>query len=104
MNTESLTALLAERVMRWGVAPDRFLVGNRSWIPRWRFQPTEKLEDAFRLLEKATPEHYSMGLDGSGCFCVQVRVGGKLGVAREEPKARAITLAVARALGIEVEG
>jgi hypothetical protein len=45
-----------------------------------------------------------MGLDGSGCFCVQVRVGGKLGVAREEPKARAITLAVARALGIEVEG
>ncbi len=103
MTDESLTALLAQKVMGWSVAPDRFLVGNRSWIPRWRFQPAEKLDDAFRLLEKAEPEHYSMGLDGSGRFCVQVRIGGKLGVAREEPKARAITLAVARALGIEVD-
>lgn len=103
MTDESLTALLAQKVMGWNVAPDRFLVGNRGWIPRWRFQPTEKLDDAFRLLEKAGPEHYSMGLDGTGHFCVQVRVAGKLGMAREEPKPRAITLAVARALGIEVE-
>jgi hypothetical protein len=105
MTVEALTAKLAERVMGWNVAPDRFLVGNRSWIPRWRFQPMERLEDAFRLLEKAQPEHYSMGLDGGGRFAVEVRIGGKLGVARDELKPRAITLAIARALGLEeVEG
>lgn len=61
----------------------------------------ERLEDAFRLLEKAQPEHYSMGLDASGRFSVEVRIRGKLGVAREESKPRAITLALARALGLE---
>jgi hypothetical protein len=101
MTAEALTAELAQKVMGWNVAPDRFLIGNRSWIPRWRFQPLERLEDAFRLLEKAKPEQYSMGLDGSGSFSVEVRIGGKLGVARNELKPRAITLALARALGLE---
>jgi len=53
MTSDVVTARLAERVMGWSVAPDRYLIGNRSWIPRWRFQPLERLEDAFRLLEKA---------------------------------------------------
>ncbi|MFZ5926321.1 MAG: hypothetical protein ACOYX1_02625 [Acidobacteriota bacterium] len=101
MTAEAQIPELVRRVMGWGVAPDRFLIGNRSWIPRWRFQPLERLEDAFRLLEKAQPEHYSMGLDGSGRFSVEVRIGGKLGVARDELKPRAITLAIARALGFE---
>lgn len=101
MTAETLIQQLAQRVMGWNVAPDRFLIGNRSWIPRWRFQPLEGLEDAFRLLEKAKPEHYSMGLDASGRFSVEVRIAGKLGVARDESKPRAITLAIARALGLE---
>ena len=104
MTAEALTAELAQKVMGWNVAPDRFLIGNRSWIPRWRFQPLERLEDAFRLLDKAEPEHYSMGLDSSGCFCAEVRIGGRLGKARDNSKPRAITLAVARAMGLgEVE-
>ncbi len=101
MTAEALIPQLAERVMGWGVAPDRYLVGNRSWIPRWRFQPLERLEDAFRLLESARPDHYTMGLDASGRFAVQVRIAGRLGVARDEVKPRAITLAIARALGLE---
>jgi hypothetical protein len=101
MTGEALTAKLAERIMGWNVAPDRFLLGNRSWIPRWRFQPLERLEDAFRLLEKAQPEHYSMGLANSGCFCAEVRIGGRLGKARDNSKPRAITLAIARAVGLE---
>jgi hypothetical protein len=40
---EHLAAVLAERVMRWGVGPDRFLLSNRCWLPRWRFQPTESM-------------------------------------------------------------
>jgi len=53
MTTSELTALLAQRVMRWTVAPGRFLMENRRWKPAWRFQPTKKLEDAFRLLDAA---------------------------------------------------
>ena len=102
MTAENVTALLAERVMGWSVAPDRYLVGNRSWIPRWRFQPLERLEDAFRLLEKAKPEHYSMGAGADGAFSVQVRIRGCGGEARHESKPRAITLAIARAVIEEV--
>jgi|GEM_PF-1210051 hypothetical protein len=101
MTAEQLTTVLARKVMGWGVAPDRFLIGNRSWIPRWRFQPLEQIEDAFRLLEKAQPENYSMGLDGSGCFFAEVRIGGRSGQALDDSKPRAITLALVRALELE---
>jgi len=100
---EDLTSLLARRVMRWGIAPERFLVGKRRWIPRWRFQPTEKLEDAFRLLEEAAPRRYSMGRDGQGPFRVQVQIGQETGHAQDLSKPRAITLAVARALKLQVD-
>src|SRR5436853_200927 len=52
MTSECLTAIVAERVMGWTVAPDRFMTGKRRWMPRWRFQPLAKLDDAFGLLEK----------------------------------------------------
>lgn len=100
MTTENLTALLAQQVMRWAVAPDRFLVGNRRWLPRWRFQPTERLEDAFSLLDEAAPQEYTMGTDQNNTFWVQVRIAGVTGNARDTSKPRAITFAVARALQI----
>lgn len=56
MSNDQLTAVLAERVMGWTVSPDRFMMGNREWMPRWRFQPIDKLDDAFRLLEEAVPQ------------------------------------------------
>ena len=98
-----LTRVLAERVMGWVVGPDRFLMGNRGWMPCWRFQPTGNLEDAFRLLEEAAPQEYSMHGDSAGNFWVQVRIGGATGEARGTSKALAIAYAVARAVGIEVE-
>jgi hypothetical protein len=100
---EDLTCVLAQRVMRWGVAPERFLVGKRRWIPRWRFQPTERLEDAFRLLEEAAPRRYTMGRDGQGIFWAQAQIGQETGRAQDLSKPRAITLAVARALKIQVD-
>ena len=100
---EDLTSVLARRVMRWGVAPERFLVGKRRWIPRWRFQPTERLEDAFRLLEEAAPRRYTMGRDGQGPFRVEVQIGEETGRAHDLSKPRAITLAVARALKLRVD-
>jgi hypothetical protein len=103
MTSEHLTAILAERVMGWSVGPDRFLMGNRGWMPRWRFQPVEKLEDAFRLLEEATPQEYSICGDDKGNIHVRVRIGGVAGEARGTSKALAISYAIARAVGIEVE-
>jgi len=101
--TEDLTAVLARLVMGWDIAPERFLVGKRRWMPRWRFQPTEGLEDAFRLLEAAAPQQYTLGREGKGLFWVQVQIGRVTGHARDLSKPRAITLAVARALQLRVD-
>ncbi len=103
MTSERLTVILAERVMGWGVGPDRFSTGNGGWKSRWRFQPTCNLEDAFLLLEKAAPAEYSMRGDDRGAFEARVRIHGRCGEACGVQKARTITLAIARALGIEVE-
>ena len=103
MTSEHLTALLAERVMGWGVGPDRLLMGNRRWIPRWRFRPTVRLVDAFQLLEKVAPQEYCIRSDDKGAFWVRVRIGEAVGEANGVCKPRVITCAVARALGLEAE-
>ena len=103
MTDEHLTALLAERVMGWSIGPDRFMTGNRSWLSRWRFQPVEKLADALRLLEVAAPEEYSLRGDGEGNSWVHVRIDNAAGEACSASKPCAITWAIARAVGIEVE-
>ncbi len=99
---DRLTAMLAERVMGWSVGPDRFLMKDRRLIPRWRFQPTKCLEDAFRLLEEAAPQEYTMG-SAEGGFSVSVRIADTIGEAVDISKPRAITHVVARALGVEVD-
>ena len=103
MTDACLTDLLAVRVMGWSAGPDRFMTGNRSWIARWRFQPAEKLPDALRLLEVAAPEEYSLLGDSEGNSRVHVRIGDAAGEACCPSKPRAITWAIARAVGIEVE-
>ena len=103
MTSDQLTSILAERVMGWGVGPDRFMMGNRGWMPRWRFQPVEKLEDAFRLLEQAAPQEYSICGDDKGNIHVQVRIAGTAGEACGTSRPLAITYAIARAVGIDVE-
>lgn len=102
MTNDQLTAILAERVMGWTVCPNRFMMGNRGWMPRWRFQPAEKLDDAFRLLEEATPHAYSICGDDAGNIHVQVRIAGRVGESAGTSMALAITQAIARAVGIEV--
>ena len=104
MTTPKLTALLAEQVMRWTVHPGRYLMENRRWTPAWRFQPTKRLEDAFQLLDAADPEEYSINARRGGVFAVRVRIGGTAGEAFDTSRARAITHAVARAIGLEPEG
>jgi hypothetical protein len=100
MTSQALTGLLAERVMKWTAAPNRFMLGHRRWIPNWRFQPCENIEHAFQLLDAARPTTYSMGADETGCFWARVQIGGVVGEGRDRSRPRAITCAVARASGI----
>jgi hypothetical protein len=100
VNEDELTALLAERVMGWKAAPDRFMKPGRSWIPRWRFQPFEELEDAFQLLDRAA-ESFRLTSDNRRGFTAEVHVGGRHGMASGVCKARMITTAIALALGLE---
>jgi hypothetical protein len=98
-----LTPLLAAQVMGWKVFPDRFLNGRRSWLPTWRFQPAKKLEDAFRLMAAANPENYTMGSEAPGSYWIRIQIAGLTGEARSSSQAEAITLAIARAIGLSGE-
>jgi hypothetical protein len=101
MTAEALTTILAQRVMGWRVGPDRFILDGRRWLPRWRFQPCARMEDAFRLLECSAPQHYSMGADDCE-FSAKVRICDITGEAVEASQPLALTLAIARAIGLEV--
>jgi hypothetical protein len=104
MTTEDLTRILASHVMKWDVTSDRFVLKGRRWIPRWRFRPTQRIEDAFRLLEALDPEQYTMSGRGGDDFCVRVHLrNGDVGDASNKSKACAITYAVARAIGVDFE-
>jgi hypothetical protein len=100
---KQLTDMLAERVMGWRLAPGRYVKSDRGWTPRWRFQPLQQTADAFRLLERAAPQEYTVGAATDGNFWAKVRIAGVIGEARESSQARAITFAIVRALGIDPE-
>ena len=102
MTSERLTAVLAERVMAWKVAPDRFLMGGRRWIPRWRFQPLTNLADAFRLLEKAATS-YTLTATPDATFTAHICVADRTGSASGKSPAATITVALARAVLIQLD-
>jgi hypothetical protein len=91
---------LALRLLGWKAAPDRFIKSGRGWIPKWRFNPFTRLEDAFLLLDCAGGT-YVLSVDKDGVFTAEVRVGERVGKYSGAPKARAIAIAISRALGIE---
>lgn len=101
MTSEQLTAVLAERVLGWRATPDRFIKSGRSWIPRWRFRPLTELADAFRLLDHAAA-HYTL-TGNCSTFIAEVQIESCRGKAVGDHKARTITIAVARALRLEVD-
>jgi hypothetical protein len=95
-----ITDELACKVLGWRSAPDRFLKARRRWIPRSRFKPFARLDDAFLLLERAGCTCV-LSIGANGIFTASVQIGDRIAKASGEPKARAITLALCRALGIE---
>lgn len=100
VNDDRLTDELVCRVMGWRVAPGRFIKSGRSWIPRWRFQPLRDLAAALDLLERAA-ERFCLTSD-RGTFTAQVHIGDRCGTAAGGPTARTVTMAICRALGMEI--
>ena len=100
MTNEHLTGKLAEQVMGWRIAPDRYLKRGRGWIRKWRFAPFTRIEDAFDLLDRAASD-YTLTSNAVGAFTAEVRVNGKVGRASGANKATTISLAISRALGLE---
>jgi hypothetical protein len=87
MNDATLTEELARQVLGWRVAPDRFMKSGRSWIPKWRFSPLVRLEDAFQLLDVVASGYRLEGCKG-GMFTAKVRVGRRIGKASGELKGK----------------
>ena len=101
MTAAKLTSMLAETVMGWRSSPDRFLLGDRQWISRTQFQPLTRIQDAFRLLQTADST-FSLVKTARGVFTATVRIREQEGSASGEPAA-AISVAVARAIGVEAD-
>jgi hypothetical protein len=99
---EQLSALVAQKVLGWRSSPDRFLLGDRQWISRTQFQPLTRIQDAFRLLNTAA-ETFSVTRTVEGVVTATVRIGKRCGSASGKLEAVVITLAVARAVGIEMD-
>ena len=101
MTDTTLIELLAQQVLNWRSGEDRFVTGNRSWCPKWRFNPLERIEDAFLLLDHSKATRYVISQTGSK-LQVEVELNQKIGRATGCSRPRAITLALARGLGLEV--
>jgi hypothetical protein len=100
---DQLTGSLVAAVLHWRVAPGRFLTSERGWLPRWKFQPAQKITDAIRLVEAAGTEEYSLTSNADGNFCATVRINGTTSEGCANTKPLAICLALAAAVGIEVD-
>jgi hypothetical protein len=102
MTAAMLTKALAELAMGWRAGKGRFLTGAREWITDSQFQPLSRIEDAFKLLRKVACE-YSLTRTAEGISTATVVVGRRAGVASGESEPMTVALALARALGLDVE-
>jgi hypothetical protein len=103
ISDEKLTDQLVQTVLGWNAGPDRFTMSRRRWLPRWRFQPTKNIADAFRLLAAATIVEYALHAVAKGVYWVKVRTNGASAKASGSSLPLTICIAIARVHGIDVE-
>jgi hypothetical protein len=102
MTDAHLTDQLVLWALGWRLGSDRYIKSDRGWIPRSKFQPLTDIRDAFRILDALTHDYSLRAVPNQG-FTVEVRHGKWVGRAKAEHKARAISLAVAAVMRIEIE-
>jgi hypothetical protein len=101
INDDRLTDQLACQIMRWKVAPGRFLTGDRGWMPRWRFQPLTNVEDALKLVNTAGAT-LVLTISADGSCAAAATKAERTGRASCASVATSITVAISRAIGLEV--
>jgi hypothetical protein len=89
---------LAQEILQWRVAPGRFLTAGRGWVPRWKFNPLERIEDAFMLLERSGASQCVISRLGS-TYRVAVERDGRLGRSNGRSIARTVTAALVDTFG-----
>jgi hypothetical protein len=89
------------RVLGWRLAPGRYIKSGRRWIPQWRFQPLTNIDDAFQLLN-AGAGSLVLKTTKDGSYAAQVKLGQRTGRATAPSVASSITVAIARAIGLDV--
>ena len=95
-----LTDELATEVMHWKPFPRRYMTSGKDWISRSQVQPLRDIKDAFRLLAAVTDDFTLLSVH-RGPFVAEVRLRGRIGRAVGKIKARTLTLAIARLVGLE---
>jgi hypothetical protein len=100
MHSDHLTTVFATRFLGLKASRDRFLKPDGGWIPRWRFAPFTSLEDAFLVLDRAATE-FKLSMHRGRTFSAEVRIDGRIGKAVGNNKARAISIAIASAMGLK---
>jgi hypothetical protein len=103
MTNGQLTVILAKRVMRSGIGRDRYRLSKRRWLPKWRFEPTKIIADAFQRLQTADVGEYFLSCDRNRIYSARVRTSNSRGKASRASLPLAICIVVARAYRIEVE-
>jgi hypothetical protein len=101
MTKARLTDELACRVMGWKPGRDRFIKSDRQWTPRWRFQPLTDVDDAFQLLN-AGAGSLVLRTAKDGSYLAQVKLGHRTGRASSLSVATSISVAIARAIKLDV--
>lgn len=101
MTDRDLTDLIACGVLAWTVGPDRYVMSARRWAPRWRFQPLVRIEDAFKALS-SVGNSYLIERHATGEVSVTVFTDSGSGASTSRSVPRAISIATARAVGIDI--
>jgi len=102
-HAQQLTEALARMALGWKTAPNRYLMRDRGWLPMWRFKPTERIADAFQLLETDAVLDYVLRVDRHGVCWVKVRTTATSAEASGTSLPLTICVAIARVYGIHVE-
>jgi hypothetical protein len=101
VSDEHLTSELAVRAMRCRRAPCRYLKPDGGWTSRSGFRPLVDVKDALKALDTTTKD-YSL-VAKQGVITVEVRLPERTGQATGKCQGLTISLALAKAHGIDAE-
>lgn len=102
MTQARLSIALVERVLGWRVGEGRWITGpDRRWLSLPSFAPTDRIQDALHLLERANADFVIASRRGA--VVAEVVIAGQTARARGTGLALVLCTALAKALGVGSE-